>query len=187
MFSWPTKVTRPKYKLALKQLDHYTTAFNQKSFPIVLILDSISSPANIGSLFRLAEAFGVQRIISCGTQINLDSPRLKKTARSTIQRVPFEQTENCLEVCTAYLEKQYSLIALEITATSRDLSSEDFSKYDKIALIIGHESVGVSHDILKICHNHLHVPMFGANSSMNVAQVTGISLYEITKTLPPIK
>ena len=171
----------------MNQLDHYTSAFRQKSFPIVLILDSISSPANIGSLFRLAEAFGVERIISSGIEVNLDSPRLKKTARSTIEKVPFEQAEDCLEVCKAYLEKQYSLLALEITSCSKDLSKQDFSKYEKIALVLGHERAGVSQDILKLCHEHLHVPMFGANSSMNVAQVTGISLYEITKTLPPIK
>lgn len=129
----------------------------------------------------------MEKIISCGREINLESPRLKKTARSTINKVSFEQAQDCLEVCKDYLEKQYSLLALEITSSSKALDQQDFSKYNKIALVLGHESTGVHPEILKLCQEHFHVQMFGENSSMNVAQVTGISLYEITKTLPPIK
>lgn len=129
----------------------------------------------------------MERIISCGREINLESPRLKKTARSTIDKVSFEQAQDSLEVCKDYLEKQYTLLALEITSSSKALDQQDFSKYNKIALVLGHENAGVRPDILKLCHEHFHVQMFGENSSMNVAQVTGISLYEITKTLPPIK
>ena len=170
----------------MEQLEHYTSSFSRKRFPIVLILDSISSPANVGSLFRLADAFGVERIISCGKQVNLDSPRLKKTARSTSEKVIFEQHTDCLDVCRDYLKKDYSLLALEITSASKPLHKLEFSQYQKIALVLGHESVGVRQEVLNLCEKHVHVQMFGENSSMNVAQATAIALYEIAKTLSPI-
>lgn len=118
--------------------------------------------------------------------MNLDSPRLKKTARSTSEKVIFEQHTDCLDVCRDYLKKDYSLLALEITSASKPLHKLEFSQYQKIALVLGHESVGVRQEVLNLCEKHVHVQMFGKNSSMNVAQATAIALYEIAKTLSPI-
>lgn len=169
------------------QLDHQRTGFVQKKFPLVLILDGIQTPANIGGLFRLAEAFGVEKMIACETIVNLQSPRLRKTARSTISRVDFEDDRDCVEVCGQYLDKGYKLIALEITQQSRELSSLNLSNPAGVALVIGHERSGIQHEVLQLCGEHVHIDMYGLNSSMNVAQATAIALYEITKKLPPIE
>ena len=169
------------------QLDHQRAGFAQKKFPLVLILDGIQAPANIGSLFRIAEAFGVEKMIACETLVNLESPRLRKTARSTLSRVPFEDDRNCLEVCRQYQNEGYQLIALEITDQSRSLSTSEFSRLSGVALVIGHERSGIQHEVLQLCQAQVHIDMFGLNSSMNVAQATGIALYEITKNLPPIE
>lgn len=168
------------------QLDHQRTGFDQKKFPIVLILDGIQAPANIGSLFRIAEAFGVEKMVACETLVNLESPRLRKTARSTQSSVPFEDERDCLEVCRHYEKEGYQLIALEITDQSRSLSTLDFSQFSGVALVMGHESAGIQHEVLQLCQAQVHIDMFGLNSSMNVAQATGIALYEITKSLRPI-
>lgn len=169
------------------QLDHQRIAFVQKKFPIVLILDGIQAPANIGSIFRIAEAFGVEKIIACETLVNLESPRLRKTARATLTRVAFEDAGDCMDQCLHYEKKGYQLIALEITNQSQSISTFDFSQVPGVALVLGHERSGIQQEVLERCQAHLHIDMFGLNSSMNVAQATGIALYEITKNLVPVK
>ena len=169
------------------QLDHQRTAFSQKKFPVVLLLDGIQSPANIGSLFRIAEAFGVEKMVACGTLVNLESPRLRKTARATLSRVPFEDGGDVLDQCLHYQKQDYQLIALEITNQSHSLSTFEFNPLKGVALVIGHERSGIQQEVLERCQAHIHIDMFGLNSSMNVAQATAIALYEITKSLAPIK
>ena len=150
----------------------------------MLVLDGVASPANIGSLFRLADAFNIEKLILCGPEINLDTPRIQKTARSTIQKVEHIQFGNAPEVCENLQNEGYTLLALEITNDSLPLDSFSFSALKKIALIVGNEISGISEELLNLADNRLHITMFGRNSSMNVAQSTGIALYEITKSLP---
>ena len=167
-----------------RQLTHHTSGFEEKKFPLVLVLDGVASPANIGSLFRLADAFNIEKLVICGPEINLDTPRIQKTARSTIRKVDYEQKEDALELCRGLKSEGYALLALEITNDSLPLDSFPFKELKKLALIVGNEISGISEELLNLSDNRLHITMFGKNSSMNVAQSTGIALYEITKSLP---
>lgn len=166
------------------QLSHQNTEFEEKKFPIILLLDGVAGPANIGSLFRLADAFNIEKILLCGPEIDLQTPRIQKTARATIESVPFEHYEDALKACRMLKNEGYSLLALEITDKSISLDGTDFSTYSKIALVIGNENTGIDAEVLEKADKSLHINMFGKNSSMNVAQSTGIALYEITKSLP---
>jgi tRNA G18 (ribose-2'-O)-methylase SpoU len=168
----------------LIQLTHSSTAFKERKFPIVLVLDSINSPANVGSLFRLADAFNIEKIIFCGnTFADLSSSRLKRTARSTVKTIPTEDFGSTVKACLDLSSRGYSIFALEITNTSEAVDSLAYNEYEKIALVIGNENAGIEKDVLKIAHKSLHINMFGNNSSMNVAQAAGIALFEITKSL----
>jgi tRNA G18 (ribose-2'-O)-methylase SpoU len=168
------------------QLDHSKTNFQEKKFPIIIVLDGITSPANLGSLFRLADAFNVEKIISCGSPVDISSNRLKRTARSTVNTVVFEENED-LSATLSELKKQgYTSLALEITLDSVPVESLTYQQFDKVALVLGNESSGINEEILKQVDKKLHINMFGRNSSMNVAQAAGIALFEITKTLSPV-
>ena len=151
---------------------------------MVLILDELTSPANIGSLFRLADAFNVEKVILCGPRVDLNSNRLRRTARSTIGKVAFEEFKSTSLACEKYSANGFSLIALEITGDSTPLDSYRIKQYTKIALIVGNERSGINEEVLKKTDVRVHIQMFGKNSSMNVAQATGIALYEITRSLP---
>lgn len=169
------------------QSTHENSGFKEKKFPIVLVLDSITSPANIGSLFRLADAFNIEKVIFCGAESpDLNSNRLKRTARSTIKSVEHEYREQTLETCDALSEKGYELFSLEIAEHSEAIDSVTFRDYERVALILGNESTGISEEVLKRVKKSLHIHMFGKNSSMNVAQAAGIALFEITKSLQSV-
>lgn len=141
--------------------------------------------ANIGSIFRLADAFNIEKIIFCGTPFNPQSNRLRRTARSTQERVISEFAENTSEEILKLKDKNYKAYALEITSNSIPLEKINLKNDTKIALIIGNERHGIEDSVLKLADGIIHINMFGQNSSMNVAQATGIALYEITKSLLP--
>lgn len=167
----------------MKQLNHEHTNFEERKFPVILLLDNITGEANIGSIFRLADAFNIEKIIFTGTPPNLKSNRLKKTSRSTHQRLKFEIQEESLKTAKDLKELGFLLYALEITSNSIPLHQFEYQKHKSICLVLGNEISGINEPLLEKCHKSLHINMYGRNSSMNVAQAAGIALYEITKTI----
>lgn len=166
-----------------EQLSHTENSFQRTEFPIVLLLDNITGEANLGSIFRLADAFGIQKLLFCGTPPNLNSNRLKRTARNTYNTVDFEFRENGITTIESYKKKGFRSVAVEITSTSKPMHEFKLKGLEKILLIAGNERHGVSAEVLDKCSECYHIEMFGENSSMNVAQSVGIALYEITKAL----
>ncbi|WP_037321708.1 TrmH family RNA methyltransferase [Salegentibacter sp. Hel_I_6] len=167
----------------MKQLTHFDDKFNKQKFPIILLLDNITGEANIGSIFRIADAFNVEKIVFSGTEPNLQSRRLQKTSRNTHKTLKYEFTDDAMGFIQN-LKEHYEVYALEITSTSAPIEEFQYSAEKKgIILILGNEASGINKDLLEFSDNHLHINMFGQNSSMNVAQATGIALYEISKTI----
>ena len=164
------------------QLNHYNTNFTNQIFPITLICDNVTNAPNIGSLFRIADAFGIEKLILCGDDISLGR-KMAKTSRATEKIVNYEVNRDALEVIQDLKSKNYQIISLEITNSSQAVHNVQFSTNKPIALIIGDENFGVSEHILNISDVIIHIEMFGQNSSMNVVQATNIALYEMTKQL----
>jgi len=164
------------------QLNHYNTNFKKHKHPIKVICDNVSNAPNIGSLFRIADAFGIEELIFCGTDIQLGK-RMNKTSRSTEKYVTHSIKENIENVIEDLKNNNYYLIALEISENSQALNEFKLTTNQPIALILGDENFGVSETILKQVDTTVHINMFGNNSSMNVVQATGIALYELTKQL----
>lgn len=164
----------------MKQLDHYTTSFTKRKFPITLVCENVTNAPNVGSLFRTADAFGVEKLILCGEHIPLGR-KMAKTSRATEKSVDYKISEQILEELNLLKTNGYQLIALEITKTSKALHSYKFIKNQPIALIIGDENFGVSETILDLCDDAIHIDMYGQNSSMNVVQATSVTLYELTR------
>lgn len=164
------------------QLTHYNTNFNKQTFPITLICDNVTNASNIGSLFRIADAFGIEKLIICGEHIQLGR-KITKTSRATEKVVNYEICKSASKVVENFKNDGYQVISLEITDSSKPIHKIQFSKDKPIALVIGDENFGVSESILKISDTIIHIDMFGQNSSMNVVQATNIALYEITKQL----
>jgi len=164
------------------QLTHYNTNFKNQTFPISLICDNVTNATNIGSLFRIADAFGIEKLILCGDNISLGR-KMAKTSRATEKVVPYEINSDASKVVEDLKGKNYQIISLEVTNSSQAVHNFQFSMNRPIALIIGDENFGVSENILNLSDVIIHIEMFGQNSSMNVVQATNIALYEITKQL----
>jgi tRNA G18 (ribose-2'-O)-methylase SpoU len=164
------------------QLTHYNTKFTKHTFPITLVCENVTNAPNIGSLFRIADAFGIEKIIFCASEIPMGR-KMTKTSRATEKVVDFEVNESTSLVINQLKAKGYKIVSLEITDNSTPIHNCQFSKKQPIALVIGDENFGVSEPILTLSDAIIHIDMFGQNSSMNVVQATNITLYEITKQL----
>lgn len=166
----------------MQQLNHYNTQFEQRTFPVTVVCENVSNAPNIGSLFRICDAFGVEKLIFCGDHLPIPSRKMQKTSRATEKAVHFQIISHIQDVIQDFQET-HTLVALEITQNSIPVHEYRITADRPIVLIIGDENFGVSEEVLSLCDKTIHIEMFGQNSSMNVVQATNIALYEITKQL----
>jgi tRNA G18 (ribose-2'-O)-methylase SpoU len=166
-----------------QQLTHEETGFQPKKFPIVLVAHQLTSPANLGSIFRAAEAFNIEKILLSQSEDLMKSNRFKRTARATHQHLEHQVTELNPELIQKYRDKGFKIIGLEITKNSQPLQNFKFSKNEKLVILLGAERYGLAEEWIGICDYCVHIPMFGLNSSMNVSQALSIALYEFTKQM----
>ena len=160
-----------------QQLDHQRFKTQQSASNIVaprIAAIGISSPSNVGMLFRIADAVGVQEILLINGEVTPSNRKVRQVARHTVRHIPHQ--ELTLAAFIAAQAQFAPLVALEITTTSQDIYATALPQ--QMTLIIGNEQHGIPEEILGICKFAVHIPMFGANSSMNVATATGIALYE---------
>ncbi|NNF75310.1 MAG: TrmH family RNA methyltransferase [Flavobacteriaceae bacterium] len=160
----------------------YNSKFNQRSFPIAVITDHVTSDRNIGSLFRICDAFGVKELIICGLSEGLGR-KGRQTSRSTENYVSHEYHDDTLTKIKELQTAGYKIISLEITEESIPLHMYKVPLNKPLALVIGDERYGVSDAVLSISDDVVHVEMYGQNSSMNVVQATNAALYELTRQL----
>lgn len=167
------------------QLDHSELQRESMSFPLCILANDIDVPMNVGSIFRIADAFGVQKIFLTGSSPVPPNSKIKKTSRSTEKAVKYEYIENALKIAGKLKENGYLIVSLEITTNSIDIRKFNVNKYDKICLIVGSENTGINQDLLNISDYTVHIPMFGQNSSMNVATACAIAVFELARRFMP--
>jgi tRNA G18 (ribose-2'-O)-methylase SpoU len=165
-----------------KQLTHSETNFNAKErvySEINILLERLDSPANLGSIFRNAEAFGVKNIwVHKSNRDFLGSNRFKRTSRSTENNLNIAFYEDKISVLDKFEGKT---IGIEITENSEDITSYKKNVSSNVLLVLGNEKLGIDSETLNKLDNNYHIKMLGANSSLNVAQTLGIALYEIRR------
>jgi len=164
-----------------RQLTHIQTINSSLSFPIMVVAENVQNPENIGMIFRVCDAFGVEKIWFCGENTPpLNTAKVRKTSRSTFQKIPHEICPHISELMTHFQAEKRALIGLELTDQSQMIRNYDFRQHSKIALFIGSERHGLSEETLQKMEACVQIPLFGKNSSMNVVNALSIGLYEIT-------
>ena len=154
-------------------------------FPVCILANDLEVPQNVGSLFRIADALGVEKLFLTGGSPTPPNRKLRKTSRATEQAVAYEYHERALPLLLQLKAAGYTIVSLEITASSRDIRSFDPTPFDKLALIVGAEKHGVSAELLAASDHTLHLPMFGQNTSMNLANACAIAVFELTRRFMP--
>lgn len=152
-----------------------------KKNPIYIIVDNVLDTYNVGAIFRLADAVAAQKVILCGQTETPPHTRIKKASINTTEWVDWQYEENAQG---AIAQLRHALPKIQIVAVEQDKRSVPFqtAHYSfPIALIVGHETDGVSQEVLDMCDQIVELPMWGVNTSLNVMVSLGIVLYEVMK------
>ncbi|MCG8331187.1 MAG: TrmH family RNA methyltransferase [Chitinophagales bacterium] len=154
-------------------------SIHENRHPVSILADQLDDPQNIGMLFRLADAARLSHLWFYNTEESiLKNRKLKRVARSTLDYVPHSfLSSDELEI----LSNKTNLVALEVTEQSIPITT--FTPPSPIVLVIGNESHGVSDEVLVYCQQSIHIPMYGINTSMNVAMASGIGVYSLLEKL----
>lgn len=171
-------------KLSMEELGRMSAEdFKQaEKNSIVVILDNIRSMVNVGSIFRICDAFRVEKMYLCGITPCPPHREIQKTALGATESVIWEYSQELEVVLSTLQQAGYTILAIEQTDTSIALQKYHLAT-EKIAVIFGNEVEGVSVSTLAYCTQAIEIPQFGTKHSLNVAVTAGIVLYEFTRLL----
>ena len=143
-----------------------------------VICDNIRSLENIGSIFRTADAIGVDKMYLCGISGTPPNHKIEKTALGAEKTVPFEYVKQVGRIIDKLKKEGVHIIALEQSKSS--VSYDKFKPKFPLALVIGNEVKGVSKSVLKKSNKIIHLPMKGKKESLNVSVAFGVAGYYIS-------
>ncbi|MBI2021300.1 TrmH family RNA methyltransferase [Candidatus Daviesbacteria bacterium] len=150
-----------------------------KKQEIYIILDNVLDTYNIGSIFRLADAVAAKKIYLCGGTETPPNHRIKKASINTTEWVDWEYKDSAVLAVRDLKDKVKNIQIVAIEQVAEATLYNKFEYKLPIALIVGHESEGVSKEVLNLCDGVVEIPMFGVNVSLNVMVSLGIVLYQV--------
>ena len=153
--------------------------------PLILVLDSIRSMNNIGSIFRSADAFRIEGLILCGITAQPPHPDIHKTALGAEESVPWCYSSSCLEAVRELQAKGYTVLALEQAHESLRLDRFIPEPGARYALVLGNEVKGVAEEVVAAADHCLEIPQYGTKHSLNVSVAAGIALWQLAHPLFP--
>jgi len=151
--------------------------------PIILVLDNIRSLNNIGSVFRTADAFLVQKIYLCGITATPPHKDIRKTALGATESVDWEYLEDTLELVEELKSNQIKVISVEQAENAIMLNDFKVDGNKTVALIFGNEVKGVSQEVVSASDAVLEIPQLGTKHSLNISVSAGIVVWDIWSKL----
>ena len=147
--------------------------------PIILILDDIRSLHNIGSVFRTADAFLIEKIYLCGITATPPNKEIHKTALGATETVTWEHHKNVLEVIENLKSEDVLVYAIEQVENAIFLDNFQPDNSKKHALVFGNEVYGVSQEAVKLCDGTIEIPQLGTKHSLNISVSAGIVVWDL--------
>jgi tRNA G18 (ribose-2'-O)-methylase SpoU len=147
--------------------------------PITVVLDGVRRNYNLGAVFRLCDAFLVERLVICGVPVLLHKRKLVQAAAGTQRWVPWQEATDAAAVVHAAKGAGHWITVVELTEGS--VSPAALQPRFPAVLVLGGEWSGVSHDVLACADQTVAIPMLGMANSLNVATAGAIVLYELVR------
>ncbi|MBS3945056.1 MAG: RNA methyltransferase [Melioribacter sp.] len=173
----------------MKKLSHEEISRNRASIdkldtlekmPVYVILNSIRSSYNVGSILRTSDGAMIEKLYLCGYTPTPDKKEVIKTALGSQSSVNWEYIKDPKEVIYSLKSKGIKICVLELTDSSipyYNVSKTDFP----LCIIVGNEISGVSQELIDLCDFSIEIPQFGIKQSLNVAVAYGIAVFDLRR------
>lgn len=151
--------------------------------PVWIVLDNVLDTYNIGGIFRLADAVGAKELILCAGSETPPSTRIHKAAVGTENWVAWSYFPSALEALL-HLKSLYP--SLKIIVVEQDKKAVSLTELNyrvpgdqPLAIVVGHETDGVSKEAMNLADMIVEIPMWGINKSLNVIVSAAIVMYKL--------
>jgi len=148
----------------------------KKPTALVMVLDGITDPGNLGTIIRTCDWFGVDAVVIGNNSVELYNPKVVRSTMGSLFHLPIVEESNLKSFVEQSKTEKFTVYSTELS-NSDDIRKIAFAK--KSILIIGSESHGVSKEISTISDSRILIPQFGKAESLNAAMACGIVLSHI--------
>lgn len=144
---------------------------------IIIALDGIQDPGNLGTILRTVDSAGLNQIIISKNSADSYNPKVVRSTMGAIFRVNIIETDNLVETL-----KQVQKNKFEVVVTALDTNNSIYDiEYKNKAIIIGNEANGVSKEVQDLANKKVKIPMLGKTESLNASVATSIMIYEYVR------
>jgi len=172
-------------KLKNNELNRLDVAGFKKAekMPLIIILDNIRSLNNIGSVFRTADAFLIQKIYLCGITAQPPHKDIHKTALGATDSIDWVYVDSTISVLEQLKKDGVKTISIEQVEGAIALQDFKIDKKETYALIFGNEVKGVQQNVVNLSDYCIEIPQFGTKHSLNISVSVGVVLWEFVKNI----
>lgn len=176
VFDSLTDVVNPQGILAVieKKNEESSVDYGEE---ILIVLDGIQDPGNLGTILRTMDSAGLKQIILSETTTDPYNPKVIRSTMGAIYRMNIIQSSNIIETLKNIQKNKFQVVATSLQ-TQENIYTID---YHKKAIVIGNEANGVSKEVLELANQKVKIPMLGKTESLNAAVATSIIIYEYVR------
>lgn len=152
---------------------------NIDKLPVTVVLDNVRSEMNVGSVFRTADAFLIERIMLCGITPQPPKPEIHKTALGAEESVSWKYFSTTIEAIDQLRQEGYMIYSVEQVHDSVSLDHFIVSKGEKVAIVMGNEVKGVSQSVVDASDQCVEIPQHGTKHSLNISCCAAIVMWHV--------
>ncbi len=153
-----------------------------KKTPIILVLDNVRSAMNVGSVFRTADAFIIEKIYLCGITATPPNKEILKTALGAQETVDWQHMQDVTALIKSLKQSGNYIVSVEQVENATALNEFTLPQ-NKLVLVFGNEVFGVNQQIINLCDESIEIPQFGTKHSLNISVSAGILMWELWKKM----
>ena len=173
---------KKKTMIELHRLD--AAQFSQVAkLPVTVVLDSVRSEMNVGSVFRTADAFLIERICLCGITAVPPRPEIHKTALGAEDTVKWLYYAQVTDAIAELRSQGYRICSIEQVHGSVSLERFEIAPGERVAIIFGNEVKGVAQEAVDASDCCIEIPQCGTKHSLNVANTAAIVMWHLFSRL----
>ena len=151
--------------------------------PVTVVLDNVRSEMNVGSVFRTADAFLIERIFLCGITPQPPKPEIHKTALGAEESVTWQYFPTTIAAIEQLKQEGYLICSIEQVHESVSLEHFVVTEGQKIAVVLGNEVKGVSQEVVDASDSCIEIPQNGTKHSLNISCCAAIVMWHLFRLL----